>query len=86
MPKELAADLIDRLADKIARHPKGVSPKALFEPFSREASPRSLARIIKRLARAGRIVDANVSRARDPFHEQIRIHFQRKGVVILHRP
>lgn len=56
MPKELPPDLADRLADTIARYPEGISPKALFGSFSKEASPRSLARIVKRLARRGRIV------------------------------
>ena len=56
MPKELPPDLADRLADEVARHPEGIAPKALFVSFSKEASPRSLARIVKRLARRGRIV------------------------------
>jgi hypothetical protein len=56
MPKELPSDLADRLADTIARHPEGISPKALFESYSKEASHRSLARIVKGLAQRGRIV------------------------------
>lgn len=56
MPKELASDLADRLADTIARHPEGISPKVLFESYLKEASHRSLARLVRRLARHGRIV------------------------------
>ena len=55
MPKKLAPDLADRLEAKIDRHPEGIAPTPLFKRFETEASPRSLARIVKRLARRKRI-------------------------------
>jgi len=55
MPKKLAPDLEHRLEAEIARHPEGVAPTPLFKNFETEASPRSLARIVKRLARRQRI-------------------------------
>lgn len=55
MPKKLAADLPDRLEAEIRRHPHGVAAKALFQGFKKEASPRSLARILTRLVRQNRI-------------------------------
>jgi hypothetical protein len=51
MPKKLAADLSDRLEAEIRRHPDGTAAKSLFQGFEREASPRSLARILTRLIR-----------------------------------
>lgn len=55
MPKKLAPNLADRLEAEIARHPEGVAPTPLFKRFENEASARSLARIVKRLARRQRI-------------------------------
>ena len=55
MPKKLAPDLADRLEAEIARHPEGIAPTPLFKRFETEASVRSLARIVKRLARRNRI-------------------------------
>lgn len=55
MPKKLASDLADRLETEIRRHPEGVAPGALVRAFEEEVSPRSLARLLKRLARRQRI-------------------------------
>ena len=41
---------------EITRHPDGIAPKLLFSRFAKEASPRSLARIVRGLARGKRIV------------------------------
>ncbi len=56
MPKELAPDLPERLEAEITRYPDGIAPKLLFSGFAKAASPRSLARIVKGLARRKRIV------------------------------
>ncbi len=56
MPKQLAADLADRLEAEIHRHPDGIAPAPLFAAFTGEASPRSLGRIVKRLAKNNRIL------------------------------
>lgn len=55
MPKKLALDLSDRLEAEIRRHPDGTAAKSLFQGFEREASPRSLARILTRLVHRNRI-------------------------------
>jgi hypothetical protein len=56
MPKKLATGLEDRVAAEIGRHTEGMAPAALLAVFSQEASPRSLGRIVKRLARRNRIL------------------------------
>jgi len=55
MPKKLAGDLIERLEAEIRRHSNGVCAAALAETFGKDASPRSLARLLKHLARGQRI-------------------------------
>lgn len=55
MPKKLALDLSERIAAEVARHPDGVSTSDLIEAFEAEASPRSLARLLKRLSQQQRI-------------------------------
>ena len=55
MPIKLTADLVDRLAAEISRHPDGVAPSALVKEFAKEASPRSIGRLLVRLARHNRI-------------------------------
>jgi len=55
MPKELAPDLKDRLEAEIGRHPEGISAGPLVKTFQSEASRRSLARLLKHLARKKRI-------------------------------
>jgi hypothetical protein len=55
MPKKLAADLADRVEAEMRRHPDGIAPAPLLKQFEKEASPRSLGRIVKRLARQQRI-------------------------------
>lgn len=55
MPKQLASDLADRLEAEVRRHPDGVAASALVRAFENEASPRSLARLLKRLVRHQRI-------------------------------
>jgi hypothetical protein len=55
MPKKLASDLADRLEAEIRRHPEGVAAGALVRAFEGDASPRSLARLLKRLIRHQRI-------------------------------
>ena len=56
MPKKLATDLTDRVAAKINQHAEGIAPAALLASFSHEASPRSLGRIVERLAKRNRIL------------------------------
>ncbi len=56
MPKELAPELADQLEAEIGRHPEGIAPGRLFATFKKEASPRTLARIVKGLAEKKRIV------------------------------
>lgn len=56
MPKKLAADLADRLETEVNRHPDGIAPASLAAAFAGEASPRSLGRIVKRLAKSNRIL------------------------------
>jgi hypothetical protein len=63
MPKKLNADLVDRLAGEIRRHPDGVGPRALVQAFAQEASPRSIGRLLKRLARHHRIEAKGEGRA-----------------------
>ena len=55
MPKKLASDLIDRIDAEIGRHPGGVAAATLVGAFEQEASARSLARLLERLARRERI-------------------------------
>ncbi len=54
MPKKLAADLADRVGAEINRHSEGIAPTSLTAAFAGEASPRSLGRIVKRLAKNNR--------------------------------
>ena len=63
MPKKLAADLADRLEVEIRRYPHGIGATPLTRAFSREASPRSLARLLARLARLNRILVQGKGRA-----------------------
>jgi hypothetical protein len=55
MPKKLASDLPDRLEAEIKRHPEGVAAGELVRVFARDASARSLNRLLKRLVRQQRI-------------------------------
>ncbi len=63
MPKKLAPDLADRLEIEILRHPNGIGATPLSRAFAREASPRSLARLLTRLARSNRILVHGEGRA-----------------------
>jgi len=63
MPKKLAPDLADRLEVEIRRHPDGIGATPLSRAFAREASPRSLARLLARLARLNRILVQGKGRA-----------------------
>lgn len=55
MPKKLPSDLPDRLEAEIFRHPDGMAAGALAHTFARDASPRSLKRLLKQLVRQERI-------------------------------
>ncbi|MGH8705255.1 MAG: hypothetical protein ACREUO_07550, partial [Burkholderiales bacterium] len=63
MPKKLTPDLADRLLAEIGRHPHGISAKQLSRVFAREGSPRSLGRLLARLAGRDRIVVQGAGRA-----------------------
>lgn len=63
MPKKLAADLIARIEAEILRHPEGLAAGAVYESFAKEASSRSLLRILKRLVRHKKILAKGGSRA-----------------------
>lgn len=63
MPKKLATDLAARVEAEILRHPEGVAAGAVYEAFAKEASPRSLLRILDRLVRRKRILAKGGSRA-----------------------
>jgi len=55
MPKKLASNLADRVHAEVRRHPAGVAKGSLLRIFEKEASARSLARVLERLLRAQRI-------------------------------
>ncbi len=55
MPKKLASDLKTRLESEIRRHPGGAGPGTLVRAFAKDASARSLGRLLKHLERRGRI-------------------------------
>jgi len=63
VPKKLAADLIARIEAEILRHPEGLAAGAVYESFAKEASSRSLLRILKRLVRHKKILAKGGSRA-----------------------
>ena len=63
MPKKLATDLADRVAGEVLRHPEGVAVGGIYETFADEASPRSLLRVLTRLARRQRILAKGAGRA-----------------------
>ena len=63
MPKKLTPDLAARLEAEILRHPEGVLATSLYRMFAPEASPRSLLRILERLAKRDRILAKGGSRA-----------------------
>jgi len=63
MPKKLAADLPDRIAAEISRHPLGISKGQLDQRLANEVSPRSLGRILNALVRNQRIRLAGATRA-----------------------
>lgn len=50
MPKKLQADLLERLAAEVQRHPNGVASSTLVRTFVHDASPRTLKRLIATLA------------------------------------
>lgn len=55
MPKKLPKDLATKLEAEIHRHPDGLGAGELFTPFLKQASRRSLVRILNQLERYGRI-------------------------------
>lgn len=55
MPKKLATNLVDRLEAEIRGHTNGVTAATLVRAFREEASPRSLARLLKSLVQRRRI-------------------------------
>ena len=55
MPKELPKDLATKLEAEIYRHPDGLGAGELFTPFLKQASRRSLVRILNQLEHGGRI-------------------------------
>ncbi len=63
MPKKLADTLPDRIMAKIDLRPEGTTRTLLAKVFSNEVSPRSLARILERLAGNGRIRVQGAGRA-----------------------
>lgn len=63
MPKKLAADLAARIEAEIFRHPEGLAAGAVYDAFAKEASPRSLLRILERLVRHKKILAQGESRA-----------------------
>lgn len=63
MPKKLAKDLASRVEAEILRHPEGVASGAVYEAFAKEASPRSLLRVLGWLVRRNRILTKGGSRA-----------------------
>lgn len=63
MPKKLTPDLADRLIAEIDRHQDGIKAKQLSRVFAREVSPRSLGRLLARLARHDRILVQGAGRA-----------------------
>jgi len=63
VPKKLAADLASRVEAEILRHPEGVAAGAVYATFAKEASPRSLLRILDRLVRHEKILAKGESRA-----------------------
>lgn len=63
MPKKLASDLADRVADAVLRNPEGMAIGDIYEAFAPEASPRSLLRILKMHMRRQRILAKGAGRA-----------------------
>ena len=55
MPKKLAADLRPEVEAYISRHPTGISASEIAASFQRQASPRTIGRVLKDLVRKSRI-------------------------------
>jgi Fic family protein len=55
MPKNLPGDLAGRLEAEIRQHPDGIAAGALVRAFARDASPRSIKRLLKHLVQRQRI-------------------------------
>lgn len=55
MPKKLATNLTPEVVALISRHPTGIAATEIAEHFRRQASPRTIGRVLTRLVRQTRI-------------------------------